>query len=59
MALEQNANILRKSSFITRELWNRCKGLATMQGKSIGEWCAVAMQEKYDREIKRQSGAKK
>jgi hypothetical protein len=50
--LEQNADKLRRSPFITKELWANCKGLATIKGQTIGKWVADAMAEKYVREIK-------
>lgn len=53
MALETNADKLRRSPFISRELWLKCKGLATSQGKMIGQWVAEAMQFKYDKEIQK------
>jgi len=51
--LESNADKIRRSPFIDRELWQRCKGLAMLQNKTIGQWIAEAMREKYNVEIKR------
>jgi len=51
--LETNADKIRRSPFIDRELWQRCKGLAMLQNKTIGQWIAEAMREKYNVEIKR------
>ncbi len=50
--LEENADKIRRSPFITRELWANCKGLATIKGQTIGKWIADAMAEKYIRELK-------
>jgi len=52
MAIESNAEKLKRSPYITKSLWSQCKGLATMKGKTIGEWVAEAMVEKYRREYK-------
>jgi len=49
--LETNADKIRRSPFIDRELWQRCKGLAMLQNKTIGQWIAEAMRDKYNSEI--------
>jgi hypothetical protein len=51
MALETNADKLRRSTFITPELWAKCKAMATMKGQKIGQWIAGAMQEKLNKEL--------
>lgn len=50
--LETNADKMRRSPFISKELWQKCKGLAILQNKTIGQWIAEAMKEKYNAEIK-------
>ena len=50
--LEANADKMRRSPFISKELWQKCKGLAILQNKTIGQWIAEAMKEKYNIEIK-------
>lgn len=50
--LEENADKVRRSPYISRELWLKCKGIAISQGKMIGQWIAEAMEEKYRKEIK-------
>lgn len=49
--LEENADKLRRSPFITKGLWAQCKARATIKGQTIGQWVADAMAEKYVREL--------
>ena len=51
MMLETNADKMRRSPFISKELWQKCKGMAMLQNKTIGQWIAEAMREKYGKEV--------
>jgi hypothetical protein len=60
MGMEQmDAENLRRSGFIPKELWKKCRGLALIKNKYIGEWVAEAMQEKYNREIMQEASNEK
>jgi hypothetical protein len=43
--------MIQKDEYITADIWEKAKSMATLQKKKIGQWIAEAIMEKFSREI--------